>query len=218
MNDTITQIIEEWCDSVENVYKNKDLIKFIKPLLDYVLKIDDKKKEIIYEFICSRKNFTNDRPSTIIMNYMKKTFNEKNEIILKKKFKLVKELGSDGRKNLVKNLKYEVKRVNEIKDKDKQIVKQKTTVKELAETVDKQNKEISKLTQKNDIINKRIEELVKDKKDIENKYNESIKENYEIMKNLLTEKEKTSEKDLCINDLSSQNKILKKQLNHLKEQ
>ena len=81
----ISQIIEQWKGDTENIYKNKDLIKFIKPLLEYVLEKNDEKQQIIYEFISSRKNFTNDRPSTIIINYMEKTFNEKNEIILKKK-------------------------------------------------------------------------------------------------------------------------------------
>lgn len=215
---TITQIIEQWKSDTENIYKNKDLIKFIKPLLEHVIDKNDETKQIIYEFISSRMNFTTDFSSKLIMKYMKRIYNEKNEVNLKKKFKLVKELGSDGRKNLVKNLKYEVKRVNEIKDKDKQIVKQKTTVKELAETVDKQNKEISKLTQKNDIINKRNEELVKDKKELENKYNESIKENYENMKNLVKEKDKCSEKDSYIKKLMNQINVLNIQLNHLKEQ
>ena len=145
---------------------------------------------------------------------MKKIFNEKNEIILKKKFKLVKELGSDRRENLVENLKHHVKKINEIKNRDKQIVTQKTTVKQLKETLDKQNTEIAKLTIENININKRYEELSKDKKELEYKCNASIEENYENIKKLLTEKEKSSEKDLCINDLSSQNKILKMQLNH----
>ena len=145
---------------------------------------------------------------------MKKIFNEKNEIILKKKFKLVKELGSDRRENLVENLKHHVKKINEIKNRDKQIVTQKITVKELEETVRKQKTEIAKLTLENININKRYEELSKDKKELEYKCNASIEENYENIKKLLTEKEKSSEKDLCINDLSSQNKILKMQLNH----
>lgn len=214
----IEQIIEQWKTDTDNIYKNKDLIKFIKPLLEYVFKKKDEKQQIIYEFISSRKNFTNDRPSTIIINYMKKIFNENNEIILKKKFKLVKELGSDRRENLVENLKHHVKKINEIQNRDKQIVTQKTTVKQLKETLDKQNTEIAKLTLENDIINKRYEELSKDKKELEYKYNESIEKNYENIQKLLTEKEKTSEKDSYINDLSSQIKILKIQLNHLKEQ
>jgi len=214
----ISQIIEQWKSDSDNIYKNKDLIKFIKPLLEYVLEKNDEKQQIIYEFISSRKNFTNDRPSTIIINYMKKIFNEKNEIILKKKFKLVKELGSDRRENLVENLKHHVKKINEIKNRDKQIVTQKVTVKELEETVRKQKTEIAKLTLENININKRHQELSKEKKELEYKYNESIEDNYENMKKLLTEKEKSSEKDLCIKDLSSQIKILNIQLNHLKEQ
>ena len=210
----IEQIIEQWKNDTDNIYKNKDLIKFIKPLLEYVLDKNDEKQQIIYDFISFRKNFTNDRPSTIIINYMKKIFNEKNEIILKKKFKLVKELGSDRRENLVENLKHHVKKINEIKNRDKQIVTQKITVKELEETVRKQKTEIAKLTLENININKRYEELSKDKKELEYKCNASIEENYENIKKLLTEKEKSSEKDLCINDLSSQNKILKMQLNH----
>ena len=210
----IEQIIEQWKNDTGNIYKDKDLIKFIKPLLEYVLDKNDEKQQIIYDFISFRKNFTNDRPSTIIINYMKKIFNEKNEIILKKKFKLVKELGSDRRENLVENLKHHVKKINEIKNRDKQIVTQKITVKELEETVRKQKTEIAKLTLENININKRYEELSKDKKELEYKCNASIEENYENIKKLLTEKEKSSEKDLCINDLSSQNKILKMQLNH----
>lgn len=218
MNNTITQIIEEWHNNVKNNYKNIDLIKFTKHLLEYVLeKKTDEHKKIIYDFIDSRMNFTSDFPSKMMIDYMKICYNETNETTLKKKFKLVKELGKEGRENLVKSLKYEVKKINEIKNKDKQIVKQKTTVKDLEETVRKHKKEIAKLTLENDIINKRNEELCKDKKELEQKNNELNKKNYEDLQKLLIEMEKSSEKELCIKELSNEIKILNIQMNHLKE-
>lgn len=235
----ISQIIEQWKSDTENIYKNKDLIKFIKPLLEYVYKKDVETKENIYDFISSRMNFTTDFSSELIMKYMKKTFNEKNEIKLKKKFKLVKELGSDRREKLVENLKHHIKKINEIENREKQLVTQKQSLEECQETIKKRDLEISRLKKTIETISMKSNFNEKIIKESNEKVNKLTDENYKLLHEqneemkysrekdrIISQKDRTIlekdrtilEKDKIISQKEVKIKDLNKQLNHLKEQ
>lgn len=238
----IEQIIEHWKNDIGNIYKNKDLIKFIKPLLEYVLENDDETRENIYDFISSRMNFTTDCSSKLIMKYMKRIYNEKNEVNLKKKFKLVKELGH-GRNELIENLKHYIKKINEIENREKQIVTQKQSLEVCEETIKKRDLEISKLKKTLEMVSNKsnyYEKIIKESNEKNRKLTDVnyklLQEQIEEIKNsrekdrekdrIISQKDKTisekdrtiSEKDKIISQKESKIKDLNIQLNHLKEQ
>ena len=234
----ISQIIEQWKDDTDNIYKNKDLIKFIKPLLEYVYKKDDETKENIYDFISSRMNFTTDSSSKLIMKYMKRIYNEKNEVNLKKKFKLVKELGH-GRNELIENLKHHIKKINEIENREKQLVTQKESLEECKETIKKRDLEISRLKKIIETISMKSNFNEKIMKESNEKINKLTDENYKLLQEqneemkysrekdrIISQKDRTilekdrtiSEKDKIILQKEVKIKDLNKQLNRVKEQ
>ena len=172
------------------------------------------------------------------MKYMKRIYNEKNEVNLKKKFKLVKELGH-GRNELIENLKHYIKKINEIENREKQIVTQKQSLEVCEETIKKRDLEISKLKKTIENLSNKSNYDEKIRKESNEKTTKLTNENYKLLQEqneeikcsrekdrIISQKDKTIlekdrtilEKDKIISQKEEKIKDLKKQLNHLKEQ
>lgn len=209
-------VINEWKNKVKSTckYNNEFLKTFVGELLEYISNIKDQEtKNIMFDFIEKRKNFTS-KTKVVIINYLKYINIQQNEYELKKKFKLYIDLGSESREKIATSLTKQLEKIYEIRNKEKQIVRQKTTVKDLEEIVEKQKKEISKLTLENVNIKKQINELQKNEKELEKKNNESVETKYINLEKFQIEKEKSFEYCKDIQKLKHEVTILKMQLNH----
>jgi hypothetical protein len=197
-------VINEWKNKVNSTskYNNEFLKTFVGELLEYISNIKDQEnKNIMFDFIEKRKNFTS-KTKVVIINYLKYINIQQNEYELKKKFKLYIDLGSESREKIAKLLKKKLEQINNIRIKDKQIIAKDESHKEI---IDKRNLEISNLKK----------ELAKLKNTLDNdksKYLVIIQNLDNDVNSLREEIEKLSKENK--NLLLEQNKSLKMLLNH----
>lgn len=197
-------VINEWKNKVNSTskYNNEFLKTFVGELLEYISNIKDQEnKNIMFDFIEKRKNFTS-KTKVVIINYLKYINIQQNEYELKKKFKLYIDLGSESREKIATSLTKQLEKINNIRIKDKQLIAKDESHKEI---IDKRNLEISNLKRE---LAKLSNTLDNDK----SKYLLIIQNLDNDLNSLKEENEKLSKENK--NLLLEQNKILKMQLNH----
>jgi hypothetical protein len=204
-------VINEWKNKVKSTckYNNEFLKTFVGELLEYISNIKDQEtKNIMFDFIEKRKNFTS-KTKVVIINYLKYINIQQNEYELKKQFKLYIDLGSESREKIATSLTKQLEKINNIRIKDKQLIAKDESHKEI---IDKRNLEISNLKKE---LAKLSNTLDNDK----SKYLLIIQNLGNDLNSLKEENEKLSKENKTLskeykNLLLEQNKILKMQLNH----
>lgn len=204
-------VINEWKNKVNSTskYNNEFLKTFVGELLEYISNIKDQEtKNIMFDFIEKRKNFTS-KTKVVIINYLKYINIQQNEYELKQKFKLYIDLGSESREKIATSLTKQLEKINNIRIKDKQLIAKDESHKEI---IDKRNLEISNLKKE---LAKLSNKLDNDK----SKYLLIIQNLGNDLNSLKEENEKLSKENKTLSKenkklLLEQNKILKMQLNH----
>ena len=148
---TEQHIIQKWKEHVNQNEKfhNQFLKIFVGEIVQYVIENENEiEKNILYDFIEKRKSFTS-KTKNIIMNYMKKVLNNQDdELELKRKFKFYIDLGSDTREKIANGVRKQIKKIYEIRKKEKQLIEKETNLKEYQEMLIKKDKEIALLQTK----------------------------------------------------------------------